>query len=98
MPEEFEGVMTTRAFFNVSTFMEMAGLGEPVAGNWFRVENGSAVGTGTGTVGVPSQTSTYGVGASATGLEFEGGAARGVVKGVWGLGVGMAMVAGIMAF
>lgn len=94
MPEEFEGVLTTRAFFNVSTFVELAGLGEPIAGNWFRVENGSAAGTAT--VGIPSQTSTYGGGASATGLEFEGRAARRGVKGVWGLGMVIAMAAGMM--
>ena len=95
MPEEFQSTVERRLGFDVAGFVEAAGLGRAIAGNWFTVQNTSVVATGT--AGAPAPTGTSGAGGYGTPEEFEGGAGQVGVKSAWWVGMGVAVVMGLMA-
>jgi hypothetical protein len=64
IPSEYTSVLSTRVGFNLTAFGAAVGLGQPLAGNYLRVLNGteaetSSAATMTGTVGVaPTESPT----------------------------------------
>ncbi|KAF2018488.1 PEBP-like protein [Aaosphaeria arxii CBS 175.79] len=96
IPEQFNGVLQTRVFFNVSNFVAATGLsGRALAGNYIRVQNL----TGSATTTFPPPRPTNGTnGNNSTGTQtpepFPGGGSVVVVGG--GIGGGLLMWAMIV--
>ncbi|KAF1973900.1 PEBP-like protein [Bimuria novae-zelandiae CBS 107.79] len=74
VPEEFQRVLQTRIPFNVSAFVGAAKLGEPVAANWFSVQNVSATATATATASFAPLAGMATGGVKGNPAEFTGGA------------------------
>jgi hypothetical protein len=91
VPAEFTGVLQSRVFFNTDAFVKAAGLGSPLAANYFRVQNTSGIATQS--FPPPASTPTNG---PSPPTEFPGAAVMAGEK-VWLMGVGTAVVAGLMA-
>ncbi|KAF2791352.1 PEBP-like protein [Melanomma pulvis-pyrius CBS 109.77] len=96
IPSQFTDVLQTRVFFNMSNFVAAAGLGQPIAANYIKVQNL----TGTPTQTFPPPRPTNATSASNTSTPEFPGAAPLVLGGgrVFWAGVGTAVVAGIAAF
>lgn len=97
VPSQFADVLQSRVFFDTSAFVAAAGLLEPVAANYFRVQNL----TGTPTQSFPpprSPSATPGNGSSSTPVASPGGAAGlGLGDRMGWAVVGTAVLAGVMA-
>ncbi|KAF2685510.1 PEBP-like protein [Lentithecium fluviatile CBS 122367] len=91
VPAQFTDVLQSRVFFDTAAFVEAAGLGSPIAANYFRVQNTS--GTATQSFPPPASTPTNGTTPPA---QFPGGAVM-VGERAWLIGVGTAVVAGLIA-
>ncbi|KAF2728441.1 PEBP-like protein [Polyplosphaeria fusca] len=99
IPSQFQDVLESRVFFNISGFVQAAGLGDALAGNYIRVQN--LTGSATTTFPPPRATNatTSGAVPSATGpAQFPGEAVGGFGGGrAFWVGVGAAVVAGVAA-
>jgi phosphatidylethanolamine-binding protein len=91
VPAQFTEVLQSRVFFDTAAFVEAAGLGSPIAANYFRVQNTS--GTATQSFPPPASTPTNG---TAPPTEFPGGAVI-VGERTWLMSIGTAVVTGLMA-
>jgi hypothetical protein len=95
VPAQYAGVVQTRIAFNTSQFVKDAGLGEPLAANYMRVQNL----TGTPTTTFPPARPTRSAATSASSPAAFPGAAQPVMVGsvtLW-VGWGAALLAGIAA-
>jgi phosphatidylethanolamine-binding protein len=97
VPSQFNEVLQSRVFFNISDFAAAAGLSSPLAGNYIRVQNL----TGSATTTFPPPRATNGTSVpSPTGSpsSFPGSAVGGFGGGrVFWVGVGSALLAGVAA-
>ncbi|KAF2870999.1 phosphatidylethanolamine-binding protein [Massariosphaeria phaeospora] len=108
VPEQFAGVLESRINFNSSAFVAAAGLAQPLAANYFRVQN--LTGTPTMAFPPPRQTNGTGTGAgmgpngtttsTSTPMAFPGAATTVVLGGgvTFWVGLVTAVVAGVGAF
>lgn len=96
IPAQYSNLTNNRVFFNVSQFVRDAGLGQPLAGSYFQVQNL----TGTATTTYPparSPTSTSG-GNGSSPVAFPGAAAQLMGERALWVGLSTAFIAGFAAF
>lgn len=97
IPAAFAQVLTDRVFFNTSAFVAATRLGNPMAANYFRVQN--TTGTATTTFPPPASTPTTNGSASAPRPpQFPGAAAVTRGEGAWLVGLGALVAAGVTCF
>lgn len=96
IPAAFRQVLTDRAPFNVSAFRLAAGLENPIAANYFRVQN--TTGTATTTFPPPASTPTNGTSGRPSASAFPGAAATVDGEKAWLMAMGGLALAGAMGF
>ncbi|KAF1923600.1 PEBP-like protein [Didymella exigua CBS 183.55] len=95
LPSQYSNLTQNRVPFNVSQFVRDTGLGQPIGGSYFQVQN--LTGTPTTTF-PPARSPTSTSGGNATTTEFTGAAAQlSGDRAVW-IGLSTVFIAGFAAF
>ncbi|KAF2121748.1 phosphatidylethanolamine-binding protein [Lophiotrema nucula] len=100
VPSQFNDVLESRVFFNISNFVAAAGLSNPLAGNYIRVQNVSGTATQTFPPPRPTNATTSGSPSATSSIEPSPGLAApalGAGRVAW-VGIATALVAGVAAF